>query len=84
MVEVRPWMTIPYLAHTYQVPEENLFTALGLAPTADNRRQPLRALAWHEGRNLDADIATLTAAIEARRASTPPGALPARTPTRAP
>ena len=82
---VRPWMTIPYIASTYGVPESDLFAALGLAPTRRNRHTPLRGLAAREGRDLDADIATLNATIAARRPPTPgpapaPGGAPARTP----
>ena len=68
---VRPWMTIPYIASTYGVPESDLFAALGLVPTRRNRHAPLRRLAMHEGRDLDADIATLNATIAARRPPTP-------------
>ena len=64
---VRPWMTIPYIASTYGVPEDDLFAALGLTPNRRNRHAPLRGLAAREGRDLDADIATLNATIAARR-----------------
>ena len=59
-VGVRPWMTIPYIARAYGIPESDLFAALNLTPTERTRRAPLGALAEHNGRNLDADIATST------------------------
>lgn len=68
-VGVRPWMTVPYIARAYGVPEADLFNALGLAPTEQNRRTPLGALAKHNGRNLDADIATLNAVLTERHAT---------------
>lgn len=71
-VGVRPWMTIPYIARTYHVPEDALFDALGLDDTPRNRRAPLQALAARHGRDLDADIAALNATIDARRGPRPP------------
>ena len=72
-IEVRPWMSIPYIAHTYQVPDEELFRALGLAPTSKHRRAPLEIIARREGRDLDRDLATIRAVVEAPR---PPDAPP--------
>ena len=86
LVGVRPWMTIPYIARVYAIPEDELFRVLGLPKTEERRHRPLQALARQEGRDLDADIATLNAAIDTRRA-TPglaPTPLPATTPQRAP
>ena len=68
-VGVRPWMTIPYIARAYGIPENELFTTLNLSPSERTRRAPLGALAEHNGRNLDADIATLNALIAARQAT---------------
>lgn len=68
-VGVRPWMTIPYIARAYGIPESDLFTALNLTPSERTRRAPLGALAEHNGRNLDADIATINALIAARHAA---------------
>ncbi len=77
-VGVRPWMTIPYIASTYGVPEDALFAALNLTATAEHRRTPLRAIARREGRDLDADIAALNAAIDAGHPS--PGRTPGTRP----
>jgi hypothetical protein len=75
-IGVRPWMTIPYIARAHGIPEGELFDALGLIATERNRRAPLGALAEHNGRDLDADLATLNALIAERRAAprapTPP------------
>jgi hypothetical protein len=82
-IGVRPWMTIPYIASTYGVPEETLFAALGLSATEERRRTPLRGLARREGRDLDADIAALNAVLDGRAPSpgrAPPQPTPARTP----
>lgn len=77
-VGVRPWMTVPYIAHTYGVPEEELFAALNLPDTHRNRRAPLQALAARHDRDLAADIATLNATVDARRGPVSPRPPPAR------
>ncbi len=40
---VRPWMTVPYIARAYRVPEEVLWQGLGI-PERGNRAKSLRAL----------------------------------------
>jgi hypothetical protein len=82
LVGVRPWMTIPYIARVYAIPEDEVFLLLGLSKTEERRHLPLQALARQEGRDLDADIAVLNAAIDARRQT--PGSAPTLTPQRAP
>lgn len=64
---VLPWMTISYIARVYGVPETDLLAALSLSDTKQHRSAPLRAIANHEGRDLDADIVTLNRLIDARR-----------------
>ena len=77
---VRPWMTIPYIARAYGVPESELYNALGLTPTERDRRAPLGAIAKRTGRDLDADIATLNTLLaerqQAPRAPAPPAPPP--------
>lgn len=80
---VRPWMTIPYIARAYGIPEVDLYNALGLVPTERERRAPLGAIAKRNGRDLDADIATLNALLAERQDAprppappTPPGRSP--------
>lgn len=79
-VGVRPWMTIPYIARAYGVPESELYNALGLTPNERDRRAPLGAIAKRKGRNLDADIATLNTLLaerqQAPRAPAPPAPPP--------
>lgn len=41
---IRPWMSVPFIAHTHRVPREILYRALGLPPDVYDRR-PLRAIA---------------------------------------
>ena len=82
LVGVRPWMTIPYIASVYEIPEDDLFRTLGLPQSEERRHLPLQALARREGRDLNADIAALNAAIDARRRT--PGGGPTSTPGRAP
>jgi cytochrome c553 len=68
-VGVRPWMTIPYISRVYGLPEDELFRTIGLSATEQRRRQPLQAIARQESHDLNADIAALNAAIDARRAT---------------
>jgi len=42
---IRPWMTIPYIAHTYHVPESYLYTTLRIANSPASRHTPLYTLA---------------------------------------
>lgn len=79
MLGVRPWMTVPYIARTYHLPEEQIFQALNLSDTPRNRRTPLHVLAARNHRDLAADIATINAMIDRRQAPRPPP-----TPRRAP
>jgi hypothetical protein len=65
-VGVRPWMTIPYIARAYGVPESDLYSVLGLTPSERERRAPLGAIAKRNGRNLDADLATLNTFLAER------------------
>ncbi|QBD81157.1 hypothetical protein EPA93_36370 [Ktedonosporobacter rubrisoli] len=49
---IRPWMTIPYIAHSYHVPENYLYKSLQIAPTP-SRHSTLHMLAQHSKRPLD-------------------------------
>ncbi len=58
---IRGWMTIPYIAHACNVPEDALFEALGI-PEAGNEKQSIMQLA----RKYDlkrADIRTVFQAV---------------------
>lgn len=42
---IHPWMTIPYVAHTYHVPESYLYDSLHISDTRASSHMPLQALA---------------------------------------
>ena len=44
---IRPWMSVPFIAHTHHVPAAVLFQAIGLQPHEHDRR-PLRRIAREE------------------------------------
>lgn len=74
---VRPWMTVPYIARTYGVPEEVLFAALGLPKSPRNEHAPLQLLAARERRDRDEYVRRLNVAINDWRSAHP---TPAGTP----
>jgi hypothetical protein len=41
---IRDWMTVPYIANTYDVPPDALFFGLGLKPEKHNGRKSLQQL----------------------------------------
>jgi hypothetical protein len=69
---IRSWMSVPFVAHTYHVPPEVLFHAIGLQPHRHDRR-PLRRIAREEGRPLPELIRDLEKAIANARKPPPPG-----------
>ena len=83
---VRPWMTIPYIAHTYQVPEHYLYGQLKLPDSPSLHRTPLHSLATRYNRPVDHLVNEVQGAITSYRkhhlirpTATPPG--PRKTPT---
>ena len=72
---IRPWMSIPYVAHSYRVPPHILYQALGIPPQPHDRR-PLRQIAREHDRSVDEVITVLHDAIVRERAKHPPGAPP--------
>ena len=68
---IRPWMTLPYIAHSYRVPPSTLYAALGL-PERPRDRRPLTVIAREQQRPLTAVIADLQRAIAQARSSSPP------------
>ena len=44
---IRPWMSVPFIAHTHHVSTDSLFRAIGLPPHHHDRR-PLRIIAREE------------------------------------
>jgi hypothetical protein len=51
---VRPWMSVPFIAHTHHVRPEILYEAIGL-PAHQRDRRPLRRIA-REGKRPVADL----------------------------
>ena len=78
---IRPWMSVPYIAHAYGVPRPILFEALGIPPDQRDRR-PIMRIAREQGRPVDLVIGDLMAAIRTYRLPPPPPVppVPPRTP----
>jgi hypothetical protein len=67
---VRPWMSVPFIAHTHHVPPEVLFQAIGVEPGQHDRR-PVRAIARAQNRPVADVIRDLDNAIAKARGMTP-------------
>src|SRR5882762_1015223 len=79
---IRPWMSIPYVAHSYRLPPPVLYQSLGIPPRPHDRR-PLRQIASEQNRSVDELISVLNDAIARERAAHPPNpppSAPARSP----
>jgi hypothetical protein len=72
---IRPWMTIPYVAHSYRVPPRVLYQALGISPTPHDRR-PLKQIAREQNRSVEEVSSVLNDAIASERANHPAGPAP--------
>ncbi len=59
---IRPWMSVPFIAHTHHLPASILFQAIGLDPHPHDRR-PLRSIARDQHRSVDVLIADLERAL---------------------
>src|SRR6266481_9871326 len=68
---IRPWMSVPYVAHSYRVPPQVLYEALGL-PHPPHDRRPIKEIAEEQSRSVDEVIATLQSAIARERVSPSP------------
>ena len=80
---IRPWMSIPYVAHSYRIPPHVLYQSLGIPPQTHDRR-PLRQIAIEQNRPVEEVISVLNDAIARERANHPPGAPPPSEPVRSP
>jgi len=86
---IRAWMTIPYVSHSYHLPEYVLYQALGLPLTPRDRR-PLSVIARQQKRTVASLIAALQEAILHSRPPYPtpqpfpPGTTPPPPPTPGP
>ena len=67
---IRPWMTVPFVAHTHHVRPDVLYTALGVEPREHDRR-PIRVLAHEKGRSVEDAIHDLDKAIANARRQEP-------------
>ncbi|PRX35030.1 hypothetical protein SAMN05216257_102495 [Meinhardsimonia xiamenensis] len=67
---IEGWMTPGYVAHSWRVPREVVFDAIGLAPGPGGHR-PIEEIAASQGRSTGELIAALEAGIAAWRAANP-------------
>ncbi len=75
---IRPWMNVPYIAHSFHVPGHILYQALGF-PAGHVDRRPIVDIARAQQRPVQAVIAVLEEAISRYRLATPTPSTP--TPT---
>jgi hypothetical protein len=69
---IRPWMSVPYIAHAFHVPPQVLFEALGLPPGPPPDRRPIERIARAQGRSVSEITAVLIEAINRARPPGPP------------
>ena len=67
---IRPWMSVPYVAHSYRVPPHVLYEALGIAPQPHDRK-PIKEIAREQNISVEQLITTLQQAIARERAGVP-------------
>ncbi|MGA2601285.1 MAG: hypothetical protein ABSH09_30340 [Bryobacteraceae bacterium] len=77
--QVRPWMSIPYIAHSHHVPAPQLYEAIGL-PFDRHDHRPLWRIARQENRPVDQLIASVEAVIAHVRGNAPPALEPGSVP----
>lgn len=71
-VMIRPWMSVPYVAHSYRVPPRVLYEAVGLKAQPPPDRRPLRLIAREQNRPVEELVGELERAIERERELHPP------------
>lgn len=69
---IRPWMSVPYVAHSYRVPPHVLYEALGIAPQPHDRK-PINEIAREQNISVEQLVTTLQQAIARERAGIPSG-----------
>ena len=79
---IRAWMTVPYVSHSYHVPDYVLYQALGIQGIPRDRR-PLTIIARQQKRTVASVIAALQQAIKLSRPPNPTP-LPGKPPGEAP
>ena len=67
---IRPWMSLPYIAHSYRVPPHVLYEALGIEPRLHDRK-PIKEIAREQNISVEQLITTLQGAIARERAPIP-------------
>src|ERR1044072_8118068 len=73
---IRPWMSLPYVAYSYQLPPRALYEALNI-PHPPHDRRPIRQIAREQNRPVEEVIKTLQDAIaHSRYQTTPPAPSP--------
>jgi hypothetical protein len=77
---IRPWMSLPYVAHSYRVPPHVLYDALKIEHPPHDRR-PIRQIAKEQNRPVNDVIKTLNDTITRSRQPPPSnGPPPGRSP----
>ncbi|MBD0371368.1 MAG: hypothetical protein ICV60_11070 [Pyrinomonadaceae bacterium] len=77
--QIRPWMSVRYVARSYRVPPHVLYQAIKLEPVPRDRR-PLREIAREQNRPVEALVYELQQAIKDFRANPPPKLPPPTSP----
>jgi len=72
---IRGWMTLPYIARAYDVPEDALFAALGI-PKSGNERLSIKQLVAKYGRDPQATRETIQQALQQHLRTAKPGGAP--------
>jgi len=67
---IRPWMSVPYVAHSYRVPPHVLYEALGIEPQPHDRK-PIKEIAREQNISVEQLITTLQGAIARERTQIP-------------
>ena len=82
---IRPWMSVPYVAHSYHVPPHVLFEAIKVPSEHPPDRRPIGRIAREQNRPVQEVIADLqNAIVSARPRSMPPGSPKKDVPPRKP
>lgn len=68
---IHQWMTIPYVAHVYRIPEKILYTALKLDNSPVNRHSTLQMIALQKKMSTETVIHKIQATILIYRQSHP-------------
>lgn len=70
--QIRGWMNVPYIAHSYHVPPPVLYKAIGLPVTKPPDKRPIRDIAKSQNRPIEEIKVELMNAIIHSRPPYPP------------